>query len=175
VTYADTAPWPAPADGDGASLQRRTSAGDPNDPAQWRAAAPTPGGPPPLGDTDGDGLPADWERAHGLDPNNPADALDDDDRDGLSNRAEYWAGTDPQDAGSALALRLAWGENTGWEITFAVAPGVACVLEASPTLDGSPWEPLLEVAPSDQPRQMRQPLSPAVGEARFFRLRATRP
>jgi hypothetical protein len=47
------------------------------------------------GDSDGDGLPDDWELAHGLDPNNPVDALDDPDKDGLTTLAEYRAGTDP--------------------------------------------------------------------------------
>ena len=37
------------------------------------------------GDADGDGIPDDWEIAHGLDPNNPIDALEDPDGDGLSN------------------------------------------------------------------------------------------
>jgi hypothetical protein len=46
-------------------------------------------------DSDGDGLPDDWELAHGLDPNNPVDALDDPDRDGLTTLAEYQGGTDP--------------------------------------------------------------------------------
>jgi hypothetical protein len=47
------------------------------------------------GDSDGDGLPDDWELAHGLDPNNPVDALDDPDQDGLTTLAEYQGGTDP--------------------------------------------------------------------------------
>jgi hypothetical protein len=47
------------------------------------------------GDSDGDGLPDDWELAHGLDPNNPVDALADPDTDSLSTIAEYGLGADP--------------------------------------------------------------------------------
>ncbi len=47
------------------------------------------------GDSDGDGLPDDWELANGLDPNNPVDALDDQDDDGLSTITEYQAGLSP--------------------------------------------------------------------------------
>ena len=46
------------------------------------------------GDTDGDGIPDDEEVRLGLDPNNPADALDDPDHDGLTNVEEVRAGTD---------------------------------------------------------------------------------
>src|SRR5262249_38178516 len=44
-------------------------------------------------DTDGDGILDDIEIANGLNPNNPADALDDADRDGLNNRDELLRGT----------------------------------------------------------------------------------
>lgn len=45
------------------------------------------------GDSDGDGIPDDVEIAAGLNPNNPVDALEDADHDGLSNRAEFDHGT----------------------------------------------------------------------------------
>jgi hypothetical protein len=48
VRYADSAPWPSLADGNtngvGMSLQRRVAANYGNDPANWIAGVPTPGG-----------------------------------------------------------------------------------------------------------------------------------
>lgn len=50
---------------------------------------------PAVNDQDGDGLSDDCERAFGLDPEDPDDAELDNDRDGLTNREECQAGTDP--------------------------------------------------------------------------------
>ncbi len=49
------------------------------------------------GDSDGDGLPDDYEVANGFNPNNPVDALVDHDGDGLTTLEEFQAGLDPRD------------------------------------------------------------------------------
>ena len=48
-------------------------------------------------DSDGDGMPNDWEKKHGLNPNDPADAQQDADGDGFTNLEEFTAKTDPRD------------------------------------------------------------------------------
>jgi hypothetical protein len=48
----------------------------------------------PMTDSDGDGMPDEWETQNGLDPNSD-DALADPDADGISNLDEYLGETDP--------------------------------------------------------------------------------
>lgn len=47
-------------------------------------------------DTDGDGMPDDWELAHKLDPKNPADGAQDADGDGYTNLEEFLNRTNPR-------------------------------------------------------------------------------
>jgi pectate lyase len=47
-------------------------------------------------DSDSDGMPDEWEKAHKLNPNDPSDAIADPDKDGYTNIEEYINGTDPQ-------------------------------------------------------------------------------
>ncbi len=48
-------------------------------------------------DADGDGMPDEWERKHGLDPNDPKDGALDSDNDGYTNVEEWLNGTDPRE------------------------------------------------------------------------------
>lgn len=65
-------------------------------------------------DNDGDGMPNEWELQYGFDINDPSDANEDPDGDGLTNLEEYQLGTNPLlkdtsgdgiDDGTAHALR----------------------------------------------------------------------
>lgn len=56
----------------------------------------SPGTPIPSIDSDNDGLPDEWELAHGLNPNDPSDADAHNDEDLLTNRQEFLLGTDPR-------------------------------------------------------------------------------
>ncbi len=58
------------------------------------------------GDSDNDGLPDDFEQQNGLNPNDPVDAQEDQDRDGLTALEEYNTGTDlnnPDSDGDGLS------------------------------------------------------------------------
>ena len=48
-------------------------------------------------DSDGDGMPDEWEIKHNLDPNNPDDGAIDSDGDGYTNLEEYLNGTNPNE------------------------------------------------------------------------------
>ena len=55
-------------------------------------------------DHDGDGMEDNWEFAHGFNPYDSADAVQDPDLDKLSNFGEYIAGTNPLDPASYLHI-----------------------------------------------------------------------
>jgi len=105
VTYDDAAPWAAEADNSGLSLQRASFTLNATNPMAWVAAPPTPGSSLPIEwqDGDDDGIADGWERLHGLDPTMD-DGNADPDNDGLTNREEFLADTDPRDALDGLRL-----------------------------------------------------------------------
>lgn len=71
----------------------------------------------PMKDTDGDGLPDNWEITVGLDPNNDADALQDQDGDGLYALLEFQNLADPRKLDTDGD-----GIPDGWEVTNGLSP-----------------------------------------------------
>lgn len=119
-------------------------------------------------DVDADGIADAWEREHGLDPADPADALVDDDGDGQPNRSEFLAGTDPRLATSVLALSVSHVQEGNLII---LATGLTLTrsyrLEESET--GVSWSPSgTPFTPAAESQQISRPLD---ADHRLFRLR----
>jgi hypothetical protein len=70
-----------------------------------------------LVDSDGDGMPNDYENANGFNPSDPTDANADADGDGMTNYQEYLAGTDPHSAASVL--RITSVDKSGGDIVIS--------------------------------------------------------
>jgi hypothetical protein len=172
VAYADAVPWPTNADGSGMSLQRRSLGLYGNEPTNWVACAPNPGGRNCLSDTDGDGLPDDWELAHGL---NPYSALGNDgangdpDGDHFTNLQEYLAGTDPRNSTSYLKIDSIAPSGPNFSLRFTAVAAHTYTLQSRTNLSLGSWQRVVDVGPfsTNTPVQV---LDPAAGKARFYRL-----
>lgn len=143
VVYDELPPWPAGADGSGASLQRMTFSAYGNDPANWIAATPTAGFKAG-GDSDGDGMPDTWEDAHNLN-RLVNDAALDPDHDGFTNGQEYLAGTDPQNAASALRILSAAPGVSGTDLRFEAIAGRTYSILYRDSLTSGLWQKLADV------------------------------
>ena len=86
-------------------------------------------------DSDGDGLPDWWEALYALAGNPDVDT----DGDGLSNRKEYVAGTNPQDASSSLEFVQVIAEEPGVAlILWSSVAGKSYTLLRAPSLSTDP-------------------------------------
>lgn len=124
----------------------------------------------PSGDTDGDGIPDDWERRYfsSLGAMSP---FSDWDGDGVSDRDEYRAGTHPKDAASLLALHGIDRSAQPFErlIRWASVTGRVYTLMVSTNLQAG-FQPLQTDLPSTPPENVYTDAAPAEA-LRFYRVR----
>lgn len=173
VTYGNQDPWPVSPNGVGDALHRRSPQPSGNDPANWTAAPPTLGRfeASVATDSDGDGMPDDWELAHQLDPHSAADALADPDADGLTNLEEYLSGTHPRDPASRLAWHPAALSAGGLSLSFTATADRSYTIQYRDQATAGRWLRLIDIAASGEERLVNWTNSiDALSGGRYYRI-----
>ncbi len=121
-----------------------------------------------LADADHDGLPDVWESGRpGFSINDPSDGARDDDSDGMSNAAEYFAGTDPFDAASYLRVNLSLSNQA--TIQFNAISNRSYTILYADGLNSTLWQKLGDVLArtNNRPELL---IDPASNSNRFYRV-----
>jgi len=171
VIYGNQSPWTAIANGAGNGLQRVSVTQSGNDPANWIAAAPSPGhATGGNSDRDGDGMPDDWEQAYALDPDDPADAARDADGDGLTNLQEYRSGTNPREVSSGLKFDSVSTFDGTVVLQFTAVANRSYTIQFRDDLAVGQWQKLTNVLAGASTRAIDVPDRNGGALDRFYRL-----
>ncbi|MBI1840988.1 MAG: lamin tail domain-containing protein [Verrucomicrobia bacterium] len=123
-----------------------------------------------LPDTDGDGIPDDWEVRYHLNPNDPKDAVMDADGDTMSNRAEYISGTDPTNSLSYLKVDNINSTLAGVGLEFQARSNRTYSILYRATAEASPWKVLVSL-PARSTNRVERVVDPAGAlPRRYYRL-----
>jgi hypothetical protein len=125
-----------------------------------------------LADSDGDGLPDNWENAFALNPASSSDRNLDSDGDGFTNWQEYQAGTDPSDAASYLSLSLD-ALSGGAQVQFNAASNKTYSVLYSHEATSGMWMKLTDVLARTNSR-VESVIDPNWTWSRFYRLATPR-
>lgn len=139
-------PWPQGDPAGGNSMTRLSAQMFANDPASWIRSRPGPG----FTESDGDGLPDDWELRYGLNParSDGNDGTDGDpDGDGITNEQEYRGGTEPWPGPVQLECRRIGGTDPAVELHFVNLPFRTTTLLCKDYAGRDSWHVLLTVPP----------------------------
>ncbi len=123
-------------------------------------------------DTDGDGMPDDYENESGFAPANSADGSADNDGDGRSNRDEFASGTNPFDGTSFLSTSIQ-AVGGGFNFTFNTIPGYRYTVETKDSLATPDWTEMPNATNLRGTGGERTIADPTAVSARFYRVKAT--
>lgn len=169
VRYNAMAPWPTGAALGAQSLQRIPIAAYGNDPANWRAAPPTAGRANAEGETDSDrdGLEDGWEMTYfgTLSQDGTGDA----DGDGMTDRQEFLAGTDPTEPFDRLAI-LSIRHAHPPTLQFRAAAGRTYTVQYRDSLDAGGWHSLTSLPAQPAPGPVTVTDFAPNDQARFYRI-----
>jgi Immunoglobulin domain/Bacterial TSP3 repeat len=118
-------------------------------------------------DADGDGLPDGWETANGTNPG-VNDANADPDSDGMTNLREYWAGTSPTNAASALRFDSVVQVGNNLVFSFMAFSNRGYTIQSGAALSGA-WQKWQDIGAVVSNRTLWL-TNGAGGANRFFRL-----
>jgi hypothetical protein len=121
-----------------------------------------------LADFDRDGIPNVVENELGMATNNPADALLDGDGDGMNNRAEYTAGTDPANAASYLKIEQGITPGTA-TVQVAAVSNRTYTVQFTDDLNTSAWSRLGDIVARPNNR-VETFIDPTWTTNRFYRV-----
>jgi hypothetical protein len=122
----------------------------------------------------GDGIPNWWKLQYGFDPFDPAVADADRDHDGVSNRQEYLAGTNPTNAASCFTITRLALTNRDVRVFWSAVGGKSYVLQTNSALGAvfSDASPVITMPGTGETvTNYLDPRAATNSPARFYRIR----
>jgi|GEM_PF-4257012 len=171
VVYDSLPPWPQFSSDVNFSLQRKSSRLFGSLPESWISAVPSPGVSDM--DDDGDGMPDRWEILHfGSLAVSAGRPTDDQDHDGIPDIDEYFAGTDPNNPDSKLAVS---GVEYHADVRRVVVKWSSVTnhfygIKSEGSVTGTGWANMLMQIPATPPENAATVTVTSISTQKFYRV-----